>query len=214
AARARGHARLRGAIPAGPPVEPFAETLPGYRVLLRLQVQEQRLDRPDVAERCQAVRPVDGYGLRHWTDRAPDELALSFARVMTHVLDAPGAELQLPPRDWDLDALRAWEREMTAGGLRLLVTAATHDGRVVAATVTLAGATEAEQHDTAVLPDHRRRGLATWVKAAQTLRLRTDFPAATSATTTVNVDNPGMLAANRTIGYHDTYRRLLVEVTA
>ncbi|WP_330186400.1 hypothetical protein KZZ52_22090 [Dactylosporangium sp. AC04546] len=214
AARDAGHAQLRSAIPAGPPAEAFAERLPGYRVLLSLQVQQQRLDRPDVAERCRAVPAVGGYDLRQWTDRAPDELALSFARVMTHVLDAPGAELQMPARDWDLDALRAWEREMTSGGQRLLVTAATDGGLVVAATVALAGGTEAEQHDTAVLPDHRRRGLATWVKAAQTLWLQADFPAATSTTTTVNVDNDGMLAANRTIGYRDTYRRLLVEVTA
>ncbi|GGM67601.1 GNAT family N-acetyltransferase [Dactylosporangium sucinum] len=214
AGRDGGHARLRSAIPAGPPAEAFAERLPGYEVLLRLQVQEQRLDHPGVAERCRAVLAVDGYELRHWRDRAPDELALSFARVMAHVLDAPGAELQMPPRDWDLAAVRAWERDMTAGGMHLLVTAATASGGVVAATVTLTRGAEAEQHDTAVLPDHRRRGLATWIKAAQTLRLRAEFPAATSATTTVNVDNHGMLAANRTVGYRDTRRRLLVEVTA
>lgn len=34
---------------------------------------------------------------------------------MGHVVDAPGAVLQMPPRTWDAATVRAWEATTTTG---------------------------------------------------------------------------------------------------
>jgi GNAT superfamily N-acetyltransferase len=192
-----GVGRLQGTVLASPSGEPFARTCTGLRVVLRLVGQDQRLDDPAVLSRCHQVTacPVPGYQLRHWRGEAPEALVASFGRVMGHVLDAPGAGQQLAARDWDRAAVRAWEAGMTAGGAQLLVCVAVHaaSGQVAAATVTTVpahGGRIADQHDTAVLPQHRRRGLARWIKADQTIRLHDDFPAVRAITVTVNQANP------------------------
>jgi hypothetical protein len=69
----------------------------------------------------------------------------------------------------------------------------------------------AQQHDTAVLPEHRRRGLARWIKAEQTLRLHDRFPHVRTVTTTVNRRNLPMAAVNRAVGYRTVGERLLLE---
>ncbi|MEU3961765.1 hypothetical protein AB0F42_18380 [Streptomyces buecherae] len=217
-ARTIGVDRIQGTVLAGPPGEPFAATCPDLRVLLRLERQEQRLDREAVLRRCRAlaVCPDSRYKLTHWRGAAPARLIASFGRVMEHVLDAPGADLQLAPRAWDAAAVRDWEARMTAGGQRLKVCAAVYlpSGDVVAATVTTVptdGGAVADQHDTAVLPEHRRRGLARWIKAEQTLSLHRLFPGVRAVAGTLNQRNLPMLAVNRTVGYRRVRERLLVE---
>ncbi|WP_329941262.1 hypothetical protein [Streptomyces sp. BE147] len=138
-------------------------------------------------------------------------------RLDLHVLDAPGAALQMASRAWDTAAVRAWEAEMA--GQRLLVGAVVHlpSCEVVGATVAMvadAGARAADQHDTAVLPGHRTGGPARWMKARHTLRLHELFPEAGSVTVTVNRENAPMLAVNRAIGYRLVRERLLVETPA
>ncbi|GAA1087459.1 GNAT family N-acetyltransferase [Nocardiopsis composta] len=216
-AAAAGLDRLQSLVLAGPPGTPFALAVPGARTLLRLRLQEQPVDDPSVLRLCRdlAERPPMGYRLAFWRGSAPEELAASFARVMNHVLDAPGAELQLPPRSWDVPGLRAWEADLTDDGAALLVSAAVHraGGEVVAATAATVppfGPT-AEQHDTAVLPEHRRRNLARWIKAEQALRLHTLFPHIRTATSTVSADNEAMASVNRAVGYRPRAERLLVE---
>ncbi|MCX4970627.1 GNAT family N-acetyltransferase [Streptomyces sp. NBC_00654] len=208
----RGTERIQALVPAGTPGQRFVRR---WRVMLRLELHEQRLDR-DVLRRCHelAADPHPGYRVVSWQRAAPAEWAPSFGRVMGHVLDAPGAELQMASRAWDTAAVRAWEAEMA--GRRLLVSAVVHlpSCEVVGATVaTVAdtGARAADQHDTAVLPGHRSGGLARWMKARHTLRLHELFPEAGSVTVTVNRENAPMLAVNRMIGYRLVRERLLVE---
>lgn len=210
--------RIQGTVLAGSPGEPFARTCRGLRVVLRLQRQDQRLDEEAVLRRCRelAVCPDPGYRLVHWRGPAPEPLAASFGRVMGHVLDAPGAALQMTPREWDAVAVRAWEVGMTAGGEQLMVCAAVHlvSGEAVAATVATVpagGGPLADQHDTAVLPEHRRRGLARWIKPEQTIRLHKSFPGVRTVAVTVNQQNLPMLAVNRAVGYRAVQERLLVE---
>ncbi|WP_017591496.1 GNAT family N-acetyltransferase [Nocardiopsis potens] len=216
-AAAAGLDRLQAVVLAGPPGEPFALSVPGARTLLRLDLQEQPVTDPSVLRLCRdlAERPPMGYRLAFWRGSAPEDTAASFARVMNHVLDAPGAELQLAPRSWDVPALRAWEADLTEDGSALLVSTAVHraSGEVVAATAATVppfGPT-AEQHDTAVLPEHRRRNLARWIKAEQTLRLHTLFPHIRTAASTVTADNRAMASVNRAVGYRPGTDRLLVE---
>ncbi|MDG4825606.1 GNAT family N-acetyltransferase [Asanoa sp. WMMD1127] len=215
-AEVAGLRAVQSTVLAGPPGEPFARTHAGLRVLLRLELQRQPVDAPDTLRRCREIVavPPDGYTLRHWSGPAPEAAAAGLGTVLARVRDAPGAVLQLPDRHWDPAAVRAWEAELTAGGARLLVGAATHRGEVVAATaltVPAAGGPLADQHDTAVLPAHRGRGLARWIKADQTLRLAAAFPAVRAVTVTVNQDNGPMLAVNRAVGYRRSAERLLLE---
>jgi GNAT superfamily N-acetyltransferase len=209
-----GVERIQATVLAGPPGEPFVG---GWRVVLRLELHEQRLDQ-DTLRRCNelAMGARPDYRLVFWQGAAPAQWVASFGRVMGHVLDAPGAGLQMASRAWDTAAVRVWEAGMD--GRHLLVGAVVHSpsGEVVGATVTTVPSWEAgvaEQHDTAVLPGHRGVGLARWMKARQALRLRELFPTVESVTVTVNQQNAPMLAVNRAVGYRLLRERLLVEVS-
>lgn len=218
-AAAAGFDRIQATVLAGPPGEPFARAWPGLRIAMRLEIQEQRLDNPTVLRRCRelAATAHPGYRLQHWRAAAPDLLAASFGQVMGHVLDAPGAMFQMAARRWAEPRVRAWEQEMTAGGRQLLVCAAVDlaSGTAVAATVATvpaSGGPTADQHDTAVLPTHRERGLARWIKAEQAIQLRQSFPDVTAIVVTLNKQNHPMIAVNRTLGYRAVSDRLLVEL--
>jgi GNAT superfamily N-acetyltransferase len=224
AARARGAgigAALLAGVRAGTGGVPLRTTvlegddeIPHGEVLLRLQLHEQPLTEA-VLRRCRDLTATvpPGYGVLAWRGAAPDELAASLGRVLGHVLDAPGADLQLAPRAWDTAAVRRWEQAMTAGGDDLLVCVAEQDGTVVAATaLATGGGAVAEQHDTAVLPGRRRLGLGRLVKAANTLALHRLHPATRAVAVTVNEANLPMLAVNRAVGYTWRRTRLLVQL--
>ncbi|MBQ1079798.1 GNAT family N-acetyltransferase [Nocardiopsis sp. B62] len=214
-ARAQGMDRLQSTVLAGEPGESFARASPYLRTLLRLELQKQYLDESTL-RRCWslAATPARGYRLTHWEGPAPDHMAASFGRVMAHLLDAPGAALQVEARAWDVPRVREWERQMTVDGSRLVVGAALDrmSDQVVAATVsTVTRGVVADQHDTAVLPAHRRKGLASRVKATQALRVHDLFPHVEAVAVTINQENQAMLAVNRALGYQRVSERLLVE---
>ncbi len=214
-ARVQGMNRLQSTVLAGAPGEPFARASPYLRTLLRLELQKQDLDEPTL-RRCWslAATPARGYRLTHWQDAAPDELVASFGRVMAHLMDAPGAALQMEARAWGVAQVREWERKITEDGSRLVVGAALDrmSDQVVAATVsTVTAGAVADQHDTAVLPAHRRKGLAIRVKATQALRVHDLFPHVEAMAVTINRENRAMLAVNRSLLYRVVSERLLVE---
>lgn len=214
-ARALGMDRIQSTVLASAPGEPFARASPYLRTLLRLELQKQYLDEPTL-RRCWslAATPARGYRLTHWRGAAPEELAVSFGRAMAHLLDAPGAALQMESRAWGLEQVREWERKITEDGSRLVVGAALDrmTDQVVAATVsTVTGGPVADQHDTAVLPSHRRKGLASRVKATQALRVHDLYPHVEALAVTINQENEAMLAVNRSLLYQRVSERLLVE---
>jgi GNAT superfamily N-acetyltransferase len=157
----------------------------------------------------------DGYDLVHWAGRTPDLLVDSYALAKRAIVDAPNNHL--PPAAvvaWDRDLVRRSERERADRGAELWVTAA-----VVAGTSTVAAFTAVEvgrssvdvaQEDTVVRGEHRRRGLATWVKAAMALRLADQLPTVRRLSSTTAVANTGMRAVNARTGFRELTRRLLV----
>jgi GNAT superfamily N-acetyltransferase len=218
-AAAAGIDRVQSTVLAGPPGESFARSLPGLRVVLRLEIQEQNLEDTVLLRRCREMtaRHRPGYRIAHWDGPAPEPLVASFGLVMGHVLDAPGAMFQMAARRWDPAKVRDWETKMTAAGTHLLVDAAVDlaTESVVAATVVTVPATGgpvADQHETAVLPAHRQRGLARWLKADQAVRLHETFPEVAKIVVTLNQQNHPMISVNRALGYHPVRERLLVEV--
>jgi GNAT superfamily N-acetyltransferase len=215
---AAGMSRVQATVLAGPPGEPFARNWPELKVMLRLERQEQRLDDEAVLRHCRslAVCPDARYRLVRWRGSAPEPIVPSLGRVLGHVLDAPGAQLQMASRTWGRRAVREWEARMTASGEQLMVSAAVHEGSgdavaVTVATVPSRDAGLADQHDTAVLPEHRGRGLARWIKAEQTLEILRRFPAVRAVAVTVNRDNQAMVRVNQALGYRRVRERLLVE---
>ena len=69
----------------------------------------------------------------------------------------------------------------------------------------------AKQYGTAVLPEHRRRGLATRVKANQALRVHDLFPYVRKVVVAVDRENAAMLELNRALRYALAGERYLVE---
>jgi mycothiol synthase len=153
-----------------------------------------------------------GYAAAHWTGSAPGDLIDSYALAKRSITDAPN---QYPPAvpAWTADLVRADERARSGRGATLWVEVA-----VLAGTRTVAALTEAEttgtyadasQHDTVVLPAHRRRGLATAVKASLLIRLRTGRPDLVSVGVTCAVANHGMRSVNHRLGFREERRRTL-----
>ncbi|MDP4507165.1 hypothetical protein [Nonomuraea turcica] len=133
--------RIQGIVPGGGPGRRSLSAGVAYRELLRLELQVQRIDE-EVLRRCGELAAAGpdpaAYALAHWRGPAPEPLVVSFGDVMGHVLDPPGAALQMAARAWDRAAVRAWEAHLTAGGDHLMVSSVVHrpTGEVVAATVT------------------------------------------------------------------------------
>ncbi|WP_017611710.1 GNAT family N-acetyltransferase [Nocardiopsis salina] len=213
-ARSEGMERTQSTVVAGPQGEDFARTSPWLRTVLALELHQQVLDEPTLA-RCRSLAssPRPGYRPAHWVGPAPDALAASFGRVMGHLLEAPGAGLR-GAGPWGAQQVRAWERRMGEDGARLVVGAVldrTSDGVVAATASTVTRAQVALQHDTAVLPQHRRKGLAIRVKAAQALRIHEYFPHVRVLSVMVEPAHAAMVALNRSLGYARVGERLLVE---
>ena len=156
--------------------------------------------------------PPEGYGLRHWVGQAPGRLVESYAQAKRSVADAPNRHPPPVPA-WDAEMIRAYERARADGGADLWVTAAVDLGTddVVAFTeIEIAGScAEASQVDTAVLSSHRRKGLATAVKADLLLRLLAEQPDLGSVRVTCALANTGMRAVNHRLGFREQQRRTL-----
>lgn len=213
-ARAEGMERTQSTVVAGPRGEDFARTSPCLRTVLALELHQQVLDGPTLA-RCRSLAssPRPGYRPTHWLGPASDAVAPSFGRVMGHLLEAPGAGLRAGGV-WGARQVRAWERRITEEGARLVVGAVldrTSDEVVAATAGTVTRAEVALQHDTAVLPAHRRKGLAIRAKAAQALRIHEYFPHVGVLSVLAESGNAAMVALNRSLGYERVGERLLVE---
>ena len=201
----RGHSTVRATVVAGGPGEAFAASL-GASVVIRLVTVERRLELP-----APPVAAPSGLRLQHWRDGTPADQLDTYAGLRRAVADAPEAHLQIDAGARTGAWVRAWERDRTGTGNELWVTAAVHGDELVGFTeVEVPAAGGASQHDTAVLPDWRGRGLGRWMKADMIERLRADRPAVSTITSTVNATNVPMLAVCAGLGFREVWRRQLV----
>jgi GNAT superfamily N-acetyltransferase len=116
---------------------------------------------------------------------------------------------------------REQERSYQRLGWRwITLVAREHHGVLVGLTDVLYDPTQREivrQNFTGVLPSHRGRGLAKWLKASMLHLVRRRFPAALQLTTSNSDVNGPMLAINRRLGFgsplqHRTYRFELAQL--
>ncbi|MDI1464563.1 GNAT family N-acetyltransferase [Catellatospora sp. KI3] len=155
-----------------------------------------------------APAPVPGYRAVSWTGATPDDLLGAYAEARNAINDAPtdtGGRLH---DAWTPERVRDEEAAVAERGQQLRVTAIVADsGEVVALTqLVVAPPPEAivSTEDTAVAAGHRRRGLATWVKAESLARLAADRPDAAVVKTSNAGTNTGMLAVNHALGFTTT----------
>jgi mycothiol synthase len=197
-ARSLGARRLAGrhATEAGARFASAAgakDTFREVRSVLRLPVSEEL-----------AVQPVDGYGLRSWLGPAPAELLDSFARARNAINDAPLA-FDEDPEVWTPDRVRDLEAAVERRDRDVRVTVALDAaGEVVAFTelrVSRTAGAIAATEDTAVVPEHRRRGLGRWVKVESIRRLQDDRPDVRLLTTANAEQNDAMRSLNRALGF-------------
>lgn len=150
-----------------------------------------------------AAPPVDGYAIRSWQGAAPDELLEPLARARMAINDVPrndgvAAEVWTPARIRDTET--AWSRQ----GIASRMTVALAGAQVVAFTeirVAVAAGSTAKTGDTAVQPEHRRRGLAAWTKAESLRSLAADRPDVDQVTTMNTESNAAILALNERLGF-------------
>ncbi|MEV0272695.1 GNAT family N-acetyltransferase [Hamadaea sp. NPDC050747] len=146
----------------------------------------------------------DGYHLRSWIGGAPDDLLDSFVRARAAINDAP-RDAAIAPDLWTPDRLREVEQAAAERGNEVRVTAAlTADGTVAGFTDLRVAGTQAKVDDTAVLADHRNRGLAHAVKYESLRLLVADHPTVTTVSTSNDATNTAMIAVNTKLGFTET----------
>jgi len=150
------------------------------------------------------VQPVPGYSVRSWQGPTPEELMESWVRGLNAVKDAPHAAGTEP---WVHTAqfVRGYEASLIAGGEQprstVILDAHGEAAAVTGLKVGLKPGAMACTDVTAVVPEHRRRGLARWLKTESLAQLMADRPDVPLMRTNNGVTNAGMLAVNRAVGF-------------
>jgi GNAT superfamily N-acetyltransferase len=196
--------------------DPGVELLLGRGYTLEVGEVQRTLRLPalgDLLERlaAEAARHHEGYTLRSWVDRCPDELVASYGRLVGKlVLEAPSGGLEVEEEVHDEERIREQEATMRAGGRSSLVTVAQdRDGEVVAYTelsVPTEGKPQAYQWGTLVDRAHRGRRLGLAVKVANHRLLQERLPHLEEVLTFNAEVNDHMIAVNEALGFVPTAR--------
>jgi GNAT superfamily N-acetyltransferase len=153
--------------------------------------------------------PVPGYALRSWLDRTPDDLLEDMARAWDAINDAPTTE-GIEPDQYTPERVREIEESVRLRRVQSRWTVALDvAGRIVGFTEVRVGPEPgalATTEDTAVVAEHRGRGLASWIKAESLRQLHQDRPDVTQVVTANAETNAAMLAVNARLGFRAVSR--------
>ena len=209
-ARSRGRRTLRAQARIGEGLEGNRVFAERHGYTLEMTEIERRLAFPVDLEHvdrlaAEAAPHHDGYEIRAFIGRVPDELRASYVDVNNLLgIEAPHGDLELEAgRDTvaDLDAL---DQERAASGRTSATAVALHQGTVVAyanASVPAAGLRHVDQYGTLVHPDHRGHRLGMAVKCAQLRLLAEEFPDRDYIQTSNAEVNAHMVAINVALGF-------------
>jgi GNAT superfamily N-acetyltransferase len=161
--------------------------------------------RLDLAEPTPDVPEVPGYRLVVWEGIVPDELVQTFTDARTAMDDAPSGTIRTGVDVWDVERTRYAAQVIEQRGEHLSVVAAIdRSGRIAGFTEVVVpgdGKGDGQHYGTAVLPKHRGRGLALWMKAAQIRETRRRFPDLDGLLTDTVDANVPMRRTNDRLGY-------------
>lgn len=161
--------------------------------------------RLDLAQRTPDVPAVPGYRLVSWEGVAPEDLVQTFTDARAGMADAPSGSISSGVDVWDVDRTRHAARLIEQRGDHLYVVAALDGtGRMAGFTEVVVpgdGKGDGQLYGTAVLPEHRGRGLALWMKAAQIHETRRRFPDLDGLLTDTVDTNTPMRRTNDHLGY-------------
>ncbi|WP_053846876.1 GNAT family N-acetyltransferase [Streptomyces sp. NRRL B-24085] len=184
----------------------------GFRQVLTLTYARLPLadvDRAAVEALVEVPHP--GYRLTEWEGTVPDALARSFAASRRAMDDMPMEGTDFGTVVWDVERVVAAAEAVARRG-ELLHTVAVldaTDGGVVGFSELVVpgdGLGDGQHYGTAVLPGHRGRGLARWMKAAAVRHVLARHPALSGLRTDTAQSNGPMLAVNDSLGYLPTHQ--------
>ncbi|MER5885394.1 GNAT family N-acetyltransferase [Streptomyces sp. NPDC001941] len=210
AARQDGRTSLIAQASADSPGSAFLEAS-GFEVALTLTYTRLALADADVEALAALVRSThEGYELRSWVGTVPDGLADTFVASRRAMDDMPMGAVDWGTVVWDLNRVRAAASAVAARGevLRTVAAVDRTDGTIVGFTELVVpgdGKGDAQHYGTAVLPSHRGRGLALWMKAASIVEAREQHPELAGLLTDTADNNPHMRRVNDDLGYRPTH---------
>jgi GNAT superfamily N-acetyltransferase len=190
---------------------------PGLRLARRLGLETEVVDDMKVAD-LDETEPVwervldeteaaaEGYTLRSWWGRCPDDLVAGFCGVIeTFFVEAPSGDLDVEPERWDERRLREKEERFARAARHETTTVAVSpDGKVVGMTEAMLSEhapDRAFQGSTIVAPAHRGHRLGLRLKATNHVRLRERFPGCRTILTGNADVNVAMNAVNDRLGF-------------
>ena len=180
----------------------FTHSLGEVQSSLPLPVADELLEEIE----AEVAEAHDGYTLRSFVDRCPDDLIASLGRVMGMlVTEAPTGELTFEQEVFDEERIRAQEAMMAEAGRTMYFTVALDAaGEVVAYTqlnVPRYDPGKAYQWGTLVDPAHRGHRLGLAVKAANLALLQRSEDGLSEVITSNAEVNEHMLAVNGRFGF-------------
>lgn len=211
AARKHGRRSVVAQAEAGTPGDLFLRAR-GLRRVLALTYARLPLKAVDpVALTALTREPHPGYRLESWDGTVPDPLAQTFAASRRAMDDMPMDDTDYGTMLWDVDRVRAVARAVADRGDLLHTVAAVHeaDGSVAGFTELVVpgdGHGDGQHYGTGVLPEHRGRGLARWMKAASILGARERHPDLGGLLADTADSNTYMRGINDAFGYVPTHR--------
>lgn len=211
AAKAEGRRSVIAQAVQGSPADQFLATR-GFRQVLALTYARLPLADVDRAAIDALVElPHPGYRLAEWEGTVPDALARSFADSRRAMDDMPMEGTDFGRVVWDVERVIAAAEAIARRGELLHTVAAVDatDGSVVGFSELVVpgdGSGDGQHYGTAVLPEHRGKGLARWMKAAAVRHALERHPRLSGLCTDTAESNKPMLAVNDSLGYLPTHR--------
>ncbi len=176
-------------------------------IFTRLPLAE--VDNAVLAAVLKAEHP--GYRLVSWRGVVPEELGQTFTDARSAMDDAPVGDIDYGPDVWDLARTKAAALRIEQRGEHLMTVAAIDEasGRIAGFTelvVPADGTGDAQNYSTAVLKEHRGRGLSRWLKAESIRQAQEQFPNLDGLLTDMVDTNAPMRQVNATLGYRPTHK--------
>lgn len=180
----------------------------GMRVVLALTYT-----RLEVVDFDQSAEAVPGYRIVHWEGTVADELAETFARSRSAMDDMPMDDIDYRPDPWDVGRLHRVAAVVAERGDVLFTTAVVGaDGEIAGFTEVVLSGGQGQNYGTGVLPEHRGRGLARWLKVEQIRQVKERFPQVAALIADTADSNAAMRRVNEGLGYRPTHRSLIYQL--